>query len=621
MKTIERIAVLLFFSTCLINFANAQDQSIIELQVKDKDNIPSFIIFKEAGKSYKKGQEKDVFKEYLKLTGNDDLKKVRTNKDELEFTHEKYHQFYKGIKVEFAEYNVHLKDGKIESINGDFKRIGKIDLTPEISEEVALQKALDYIGASEYMWEIKEMEEWIKQEENNPNATYYPKADIVIVNNQYGDGEMRLAFKLDIDAYKPFSKNCVYVDANTGIIINNQPMVMDFVETNNADTRYSGPRQIDTHYENGAYVLRDYTRGDGIEVYNVKNYWPSLYKEDFVDNDNNWTSNEWDNPEMDNAALDALWAAQKTYDYFWEKHGRNSYDNNGALIKLYVHYDTDYIASWAGDGDIYLGDGDYRYWPLTAIDGVAHEIGHGICKESANLYFGGCKESAALHEALSDIWGACVEHYAAPEKNEWLTGEEVNKLSFCTRSLSNPNSKGDPDTYEGNYWYTGAVVSEYMHRNNGVINYWFYLLSEGGTDTNDNGDYYNVTGIGIEDASKIVYRMETSDYLTITASFYLARFAALKSAKDKFGFNSTQVIQTGRAWHAVGVGDFDFIPTVTDSQIRGGSDNVPYYSANSFFITPASDTLTSSYVWSIIPYTMGCISFTLPRFIGSNTGT
>jgi Zn-dependent metalloprotease len=50
-------------------------------------------------------------------------------------------------------------------------------------------------------------------------------------------------------------------------------------------------------------------------------------------NNNNWT--EFNNTNK-TTGLDAG-AQKKTYDYFSTKHG-NSYDNAGAKIKSYVHY-------------------------------------------------------------------------------------------------------------------------------------------------------------------------------------------------------------------------------------------------------------------------------------------
>jgi Zn-dependent metalloprotease len=71
--------------------------------------------------------------------------------------------------------------------------------------------------------------------------------------------------------------------------------------------------------------------GNGVQTYNMKkgtNYGTAV---NFTDSDNNWTATELNN-NKDNAALDAL--GGKTYDYFSAVHGRNSYDNLGAAIKV-----------------------------------------------------------------------------------------------------------------------------------------------------------------------------------------------------------------------------------------------------------------------------------------------
>jgi hypothetical protein len=183
--------------------------------------------------------------------------------------------------------------------------------------------------------------------------------------------------------------------------------------------------------------------------------------------------------------------------------------------------------------------------------------------------------------------------------------------------MSNPNELYDPDTYGGRYWVSqeGCIpnsTNDYcgIHTNCNVIGHWFYLLSEGGK---------GVSGIGIENAAKIVYRMERAEYLKSNAKFVDARFAALKAAKDLFGVNSVQVIQTAKAWYAVGVGEENVIPVITDYQIRGGHDNAAYNSIDGFYVTPASGA--TSYRWSVIPYSMSCSADKLPYFVGSNTGT
>jgi PKD repeat protein len=81
-----------------------------------------------------------------------------------------------------------------------------------------------------------------------------------------------------------------------------------------------------------------------------------------------------------------------------------------------------------------------------------------------------------------------------------------------------------------------------------------HFLVEGENGTHDNGDSYNVTGIGLDDAQAIAYRNLTV-YLGQTSEYADARFYAIQSAIDLFGGCSPQVIACTDAWYAVGVGD------------------------------------------------------------------
>src|SRR6476469_10549374 len=105
--------------------------------------------------------------------------------------------------------------------------------------------------------------------------------------------------------------------------------------------------------------------------------------------------------------------------------------------------------------------------------------------------------------------------------------------------MSNPNSEGQPDTYKGTYWVSTANVTagnDYggVHTNSGVLNYWFYLLSVGGSGTNDLGTSFSVSGITIQKAAKIAYRAERL-YLTPNSKYAAARKATMQAAADLFG--------------------------------------------------------------------------------------
>ena len=211
-------------------------------------------------------------------------------------------------------------------------------------------------------------------------------------------------------------------------------------------------------------------------------------------------------------------------------------------------------------------------------------------------------------------------------------GEEIfnTPLFNCIRDLQNPNSvtaaEGQhPDTYQGDFWdYNGEP-----HNNSTVLSHWFYLLSEGGSNTNDIGDCFIVAGIGINDAERIAYRTELT--LNSSATYADARNMSIQAARDLFGANSNQVVQTTNAWYAVGVGDEYqhqiFGPSVVC--VSGASFSIPnlpngasisWSTSNNISRSssqgsnPCTFTASSSDEgWVQATITTGCGNITLPR--------
>ncbi|PHR70071.1 MAG: peptidase S8 [Lutibacter sp.] len=543
---------------------------------------------------------KQLIRENLKLSSDEKLVKTKTENDELGFTHIKYQQFFKGIKVEFGTYSVHAKNGSIKTMNGELYSTGKLNISPSLSKETAFQRAISHTGAEHYLWEYpdaaKEMDDYKK-----------PEGELVILPAKViGTEKAHLAYKFDIYATQPISRGYLYIDAHTGeslffnaiikhastfghigeVNSSNKIIPENFLNSimvsGSAQTRYSGTRSIETTLSGSNYILSDagrkvYTR-DALNQAPGNTYpYISNYSQ-FTDNDNNWTTAEH-SANKDDAALDAHWGAMMTYDYFNNAHSRDSYDGNGAQIRSYVHVDNNYDnAFWNGsvmsygDGSSNGNEGNGNFDALTSIDVAAHEIGHAICSNTADLAYQ--RESGGLNEGFSDIWGAAVEHFAkgngndlAPDASVWLIGDEIDRRSGSAglRSMSNPNSLGQPDTYRGTNWVAATVAegcitpsqqqNDYcgVHTNSGVLNHWFYLLTAGGTGTNDNSDSFNVTRIGMTKSAKIAYRTE-ANYLSANSTFADARTAAITSATDLYGAGSQEVISTTNAWYAVGVG-------------------------------------------------------------------
>ena len=591
-KLLGKITLLSAVSLFAFN-ANAQDANKnVKQKFMDERGKPSLITFNE-NSSYKANDSQNAFKEQLQLKDNSSFSKVKSETDKLGMLHDKFQLFYQGIKVEFSTYTLHSKVGKLESMSGEFYQLDNINTRASLSKEQAFARALKQVGAAKYLWE------------NTAEAAFNnykkPTGDLVILplvdedNTGKKVEQFRLAYKFDIYATNPVSRGDIYIDAVTGATLFYNATIKhlgDFGHGNkktnskaknvnaatvlaNAATRYSGTQSIETTLSGTSYILSDATRGNGIMTYNMKkgtNYSAAV---NFTDVDNTWSAAEFNNVNKDNGALDAHWGAEKTYDYWTTVHGRNSFDNAGAAIKSYVHYSSNYDnAYWNGSVMTY-GDGSGTYFDiLTSIDVAGHEIGHAVCSNTANLAYQ--LESGAMNEAFSDIWGACIEYYAAPNKQKWLIGEDIERRAghLALRSMSNPKSEGQPDTYGGTNWVNQVKCRPSsrndncgVHTNSGVLNHWFYILTDGKTGTNDKGSSYSVTGIGIDKAAKIAYRLE-SVYLSANSTYANARTFGIQAATDLYGAGSPEVIATTNAFYAVGVGTAYVAPVARMSQSK-----------------------------------------------------
>ncbi|MBN4065710.1 M4 family metallopeptidase [Candidatus Amoebophilus asiaticus] len=486
----------------------------------------------------------------LQFRNEDELRLLRIENDQLGFTNYRFEQFYKNYPVVGGVYIAHIKNNKVISVNGEFFDDLHVNTSKQITEQQALNSALRSIGARVYKWQFPEEERHIKLVTNDPSATYFPKGMLVIapVNGVYGMRDFRLAYKFDVYAHEPLSRNYVYVEVITGKVIWQSNRIHTDDAVGVAETRYSGTQSMITDSTGTEYRLRETGRGGGIETYDMNEGTSYGGSVDFTDTDNYWNNV---NAEQDEVATDAHWGAEMTYDYFWNVLGRNSYDNNGAKLLSYVHYSSNYSnAFWDGQRMTY-GDGSGSYNPFTAIDVCGHEITHGVTQYTADLVYQ--NESGALSESFSDIFGACIEFYGVPDSADWLIGEDLKNDGTALRSMDDPNSYGDPDTYLGTFWYTGSGDNGGVHTNSGVQNFWFYLLSTGGSGTNDLGNAYTVNGIGLTAAAQIAYR-NLSVYLTSTSEYADARFYSIQAAIDLFGACTPEVEAVANAWYAVGIG-------------------------------------------------------------------
>ncbi len=538
MKKLSLIALFLivFFSAYSQTFKNEEANKIIngsDLVTLDENtkNIKHVCFTLSGSKQFGIQNDGDLLKEILALPSSYGLKKTTTVSDAFGMV-EKYQFTNNGIDIKDFIFNIHKDESRI-SANGYYKTLSSVSSTPAIGEEEALNYAISFVGAKEYQWEIDP--NFIK-----PAGTLFYLAK---------DNELILVYRFDIFSSLPMGRQYVYVNALNGNIELTEERIHIYTNASGtADTKYHGSKTITTDYNGGTYRLRENLRGNGIETYDLNNGTSYSSAVDFTDADNYWNTTT----NQDNAAYDAHFGTEATYDFYNTKFGRNSIDGAGFALRSYVHYSSNYVnAFWNGSYMTY-GDGDgYEFTALTCIDIVAHEITHGLTEHSANLNYS--YESGALNESFSDILGTAIDFYANPTTANYLMGDQINTSGIPFRSMINPNLYEQPDTYLGSYWYTGSEDNGGVHYNSGVQNYWYYLLCEGGSGTNDNGNSFSVSAIGMEKATQIAYRTLVV-YLTPTSQYADARYYSIQSAIDLFGECSPEVINVTNAWYAVGVG-------------------------------------------------------------------
>lgn len=576
---------LLIALTILCNVLGAQSNKLsiyAQSLLNDDQARPHYLLFKEQYRVNEK--EAQTFLTALLFAENGTtLSKVNAETDELGFTHVRYQVLFQTIPIQGKVIVAHFREQRLQSINGELFAFNAPLAKFYLSEQSALSAALKKVGAKKYKWENKEEERFMAQTLNQPDFSYQPTAEKVFLQH---NGQLHSAYKFNIYAEEPLYRADVYVDAANAKVLNEINHICTVNTPGTAATKYSGTQTITCDLANNQHTLRENARGLGVETYNLFNTM------NYALNNFTSTTSTWSLSTFDQGALDAHWGAERTYDYYLNIHNRNSINNAGFKLISFVHYGTNYQnAFWDGQRMTY-GDGGGSYKIFTALDVCGHEISHGLTSNTSNLMYQ--NESGALNESYSDIFGASIENFARPSNWNWKIGEDLTNSGAGLRTMANPNQFGDPDTYGGNSWYTGTADNGGVHTNSGVSNYWYYLLTQGGSGTNDIGNTFSVTGIGFNSASRIAFRALTV-YYTPTTNYATARLLSIQAAKDLFGDCSNETIQTINAWHAVGIGN-KFTPGVIGSDFKGDALNLCSVPATVNFtnLTPYA----TSYKWN-----------------------
>ncbi len=440
--------------------------------------------------------------------------------DVLGRTHVRFDQHHEGIPVWPAEIIVHLDPrGEVDLVEG-----GYIPTPRRLSTKAAISVA-DAVARA--------------RETCDPNAA--PAVPELII---YTSEERRPRLAWKVIVRESLTKRwIVVIDAMNGSLLEKFNSIESANVTGSGQDLKGATRTLNVWQSGASFYMVDTTRSmfdvssqppnpqttrGGILIFDARNQPPTNDPDRMPDVFlmQSSSANSWTVP----AAVSAAYWLTQTYDYYLERHGRNSIDGNKGSLTAAVRVGLDYPnANWVDEQDMMIfGDHDLY---AASVDAIAHEMTHGVTSRSSKLVYK--DQSGALNESMSDIFGEMVEARAYGT-NDWIIGSQLNRP---LRNMANPHQFNYP-----------ATMSEFVkttqdnggvHINSNIINHAYYNLVQGLSGA-----------ISARDGERIFYRANT-EHLTKNSQFIDARLAAITSAQELFGANSPQAVKVAEAFDAV----------------------------------------------------------------------
>ncbi len=582
-------------------------------QESSAENLPKIVNTSALGTFYSdfsnynisSGDLETNLRKWLGCQSNDTFKIVKTWADDLGIKKTVYQHFYKDIKVQDDIIVIHEKDGKVIYVNGEF--VKNIDISV-VTAPIAPNELKNIIAAAS---------------KNSPEKITLSPAENVISKTDAPTG-LKINSSTMVSASSmvaPVFSKTYNIDNSTKQVVNEMSLIHNTDTPSVSTTYYKGNQNMTVDSYNGSYRLKDNARKvwtlDGTNLGSAGGYGldsqgyvlPASGPVEYSSSTANFTA------ASTKAPVEIHWAIQKANDFYSTVFNRSSFDGNGTAIANYYNVDfsifnqpgqanptpSGYGANATaitfgtstggqvhfmayGNGNLPSSPGAFN--PFAGIDVGGHEYSHLVVATNGTGGLNYQGESGAINESFADILGTSIEFYAAPSQANWTIGEGLcNFAPGYLRNMAAPKtgpaalSSQQPDTYNGTYWQsTAAGAADYggVHTNSGVGNKWFYLLSAGGTGTNDNGTAYNVTGITIQKAEKIAFKTLTGGYLTSNATYSSLYNASKQAAIALYGTASNELQQVENAWCAVGLGNCANLLAVNEST-KSDAQNISVY--------------------------------------------
>ena len=154
MKTKFSILILLFMSCSILSAQKFSKQPSFIEQPVSKRTAPTLVEFEENNAPVFTNKVNEV-NQFLGMTSTSPATLMRSEPDEMGFTHYRYQQTLRGLPINEAVYVCHVKNDKILVANGYWlndEALETIDrkAVDNLSEKSALKLALKHIKAKQY---------------------------------------------------------------------------------------------------------------------------------------------------------------------------------------------------------------------------------------------------------------------------------------------------------------------------------------------------------------------------------------------------------------------------------------------------------------------------------------
>ncbi len=470
--------------------------------------------------------------------------------------HLRFRQEFHGLPVWPSELMVHLdSEGSAELLDGAFVPTPGVDTNAVWTAAQAVLQARSRVAGGA------------------PGSAGEPELIIYSPQNR----PARLAWKFDLTVNAARAWNCI-VDARDGTVLDAFSLVTEGAVTGSGKDGLGITRPLHLWQSGSTYYLEDTSKPMYDRTSSPPNpdttrgaiiIWDS--HETPATNDPTATDNFLGNPLVSTSvgavsgwvpdAVGAMYGLGATYDYYLQRHNRNSLDGAGSSIRGVVRVGINWRNAFWTQSYKLMVFGDTL---PDGLDVCAHELTHGVIFSTGD---GGIlnyhDQPGALNESLADIFGENVEA-ATRGSNDWLMGEDT--VLGAIRNFINPgliHFGNNPYPSRMSEFYALGTDQDHggVHINSSIINHAYYLLAAG-----LNG------AIGIPDAEKIVYRAMNL-HLAKESQFIDFRHACTASAGELFGANSTQVGKVGEAFDAVEIVDAPSTPPPSTIPVVDSADS------------------------------------------------